>query len=105
MFKIIIYYLMILVNAMELKALNWLFPISKINMLIQYIFFKILIMAQIIENVIYCASVPDNSDQLFYTCKDTVNDRLLCHLFIVKNCSVSIFIFYFVKHNKLLIIK
>lgn len=50
-------------------------------------------MAQIIENVIYCAIAPDNPDQLFYTCKDTVNNRFMCHLFIVNNNLVHIFIF------------
>lgn len=43
------------------------------------------------ENVLFCASVKDNPDQLFYTCRDNYNDRWLCHLFVVKNCTVRIY--------------
>lgn len=31
----------------------------------------------------------DNPDQLFYTFRDIQNNRWLCHLFVVENCSVS----------------
>ncbi|XP_025411356.1 numb-like protein [Sipha flava] len=44
---------------------------------------KNLILAQIIENIVFCASAIDNQDQFFYTCRDTYNNRWLCHLFVV----------------------
>ncbi|VVC45489.1 PTB/PI domain,PH domain-like [Cinara cedri] len=45
---------------------------------------KNLVLAQIMENVLFCATTTHNSDQLFYTCRDTYNDRWLCYLFVVK---------------------
>ncbi|NP_001233065.1 protein numb homolog isoform X1 [Acyrthosiphon pisum] len=48
---------------------------------------KNLILAQTIENVIFCASTADNTDQLFYTSRDSRNNRWLCYLIIVTDFS------------------
>ncbi|XP_060864867.1 protein numb-like [Metopolophium dirhodum] len=48
---------------------------------------KNLILAQTVENVIFCASTADNTDQLFYTSRDSRNNRWLCYLIIVTDFS------------------
>ncbi|XP_025192403.1 numb-like protein [Melanaphis sacchari] len=48
---------------------------------------KNLILAQIIENVIFCSSATDYSDQLFYTSRDFYNNQWLCHLIVVTEVS------------------
>ncbi|XP_022160207.1 protein numb-like isoform X2 [Myzus persicae] len=51
---------------------------------------KNLILAQTIENVIFCASTTDNADQLFFTSRDSRNNRWLCYLIIVTDLSLII---------------
>ncbi|CAH1712160.1 protein numb homolog [Aphis gossypii] len=48
---------------------------------------KNLILAQTIENVLFCSSATDYSDQLFYTSRDSYNNRWLCHMIIVTEFS------------------
>ncbi|XP_060842429.1 protein numb homolog [Rhopalosiphum padi] len=48
---------------------------------------KNLILAQTIENIIFCSSTTDFSDQLFYTSRDSYNNRWLCHMIIVTEFS------------------
>jgi len=67
--------------------------------------FQSLILAQTIENVLFCSSATDYSDQLFYTSRDFYNNRWLCHMIIVTEFSVCIFFIFYQYKIKIILLK